>query len=133
MKEQMIELHIPSELKHVTLAAVSISAIAKYTGVDEMIIYQIETCAVEAINNAIIHAYQRNSQFKVEIKCHIINRQFYLYISDHGKTMTTAIPDKAAGKEQESGRGWFIMQQWMDKVEYLSCEGKNTVILLKNI
>jgi len=41
--------------------------------------------------------------------------------------------DTLVAPEAESGRGWFIMRQWMDKVDYISNEQFNSVILQKTI
>ena len=57
--DKRIEFKIQSELEQVSLVSVSIAAIAKQIGLDDMTSYQVETCLVEAINNAIIHAYQK--------------------------------------------------------------------------
>ena len=131
--EQEVEFQISSKLKNVSLVAVSISAISKQMGFDEMVSYQIETCAVEAINNAIIHAYQKQSDKLVRIICSLSEKQLKLYIIDTGISMPTPIPEKLVDSDQECGRGWFIMKQWMDFVDYSTENGINTVCLTKTL
>lgn len=131
---QQIEFKISSDLNQVSLVSISISAIAKQIALDEMTCYQVETCVVEAINNAIIHAYQKQAGNDVIIECHISSEQLQIFVCDYGQRMESPIPDAslAVDPQQEGGRGWFIMQQWMDKVDYMSANGMNKVCLIKN-
>jgi len=42
-------------------------------------------------------------------------------------------PDIEPSPEAESGRGWWIMRRWMDKIEYKTIGEHNMVILQKQI
>jgi len=126
-----LELEINSSLKSVADAAIEISAFCRQHKMDDTACFQLELCAVEAINNAIIHAYNNKPGKLVNINCSVENNLVTIKVSDTGKTMNQPIPTHLTATENDSGRGWFIMQQWTDSVEYLANNGVNTVVLKK--
>ena len=129
--ENSITLQINSSLESVSGIGMEISAFCKQHKLDDTLCFQVEVCAVEAINNAIIHAYNYKPDEKVYINCLFENNLLTIKISDRGRTMNHSIPKHLTAPENESGRGWYIMQQWTDSVEYFSNNGVNTVILKK--
>ncbi|MFK5895237.1 MAG: hypothetical protein QM504_18645, partial [Pseudomonadota bacterium] len=62
-----------------------------------------------------------------------IAQKLTIKISDQGIKMQQSIPVQLVAPESESGRGWYIMQQWTDSAKYISEQGINTVILQKKI
>jgi len=126
-----MELEINSCLESVADAGIEISAFCRQHKMDDTVCFQLELCAVEAINNAIIHAYKNKPGKLVNINCSVENSLVTIKVSDRGKIMNHPIPKHLTAPENDSGRGWFIMQQWTDFVEYQSLNGINTVILKK--
>ncbi|MCN4144656.1 MAG: ATP-binding protein [Thiohalomonas sp.] len=130
---QSISFDIESLLQRVSLVGVAVSALCREHGMDDTACFQIETCVVEAVNNAIIHAYDNEAGNNLHIEWLMENKQVTITVSDTGKTMTQAISDKLVASESESGRGWFIMNKWTDSVFYASIDGVNTTTLEKFI
>lgn len=130
---QAISFDIESLLERVSLVGITISALCQEHGMDDTACFQMETCVVEAVNNAIIHAYKNEAGNTVHIEWLIQNKQLTIIVSDTGKAMTQPIPNKLVATDSESGRGWFIMQQWTDSVCYTSTNGVNSTILEKLI
>jgi len=126
-------IKIESRLENVVLVANAISAFCHSIQLDENITYQIETCVVEAVNNAIIHAYQNQPKHIVTIKWQMLNKEIRITIQDCGMMMKRIPADKPVSLEMESGRGWYIMRQWMDDVSYNSKSGNNYLILKRSI
>ncbi len=130
---QSISFDIESLLERVSLVGIAISALCREHRMDDTACFQMETCVVEAVNNAIIHAYENKAGNNVHIEWLMQDKQLTITISDTGKTMIQPIPEKLVAAESESGRGWFIMQQWTDSVRYTSIDGVNTTLLEKLI
>ena len=122
---------IDSRLECVSMVGISMAALCKHYDIDETICFQMETCAIEAINNAIIHAYEKKTDRKVWIEWSLQQNVLTISVIDNGIAMSQAIPNTLVNPEKESGRGWFIMKQWTDSIDYSSSNGKNTVTLRK--
>lgn len=127
-----IVLEIDSRLDCVTLVGISIRALCLEYGADEMTAYQVQTSTVEAVNNAIIHAYSNQLGHPVWIRWSLAGKQLTVQVSDAGMTMRQLPPDIEPAPDAESGRGWWIMRQWMDSVEYMTGSGRNTLNMIKN-
>lgn len=130
---QSISFDIESLLERVSLVSIAIAALCREHGMDEMTCFQMETCVVEAINNSIIHAYEKRAGNNVHIEWLLDHTQLTIAVSDNGKSMTQPIPEQLVAPDNESGRGWFIMKQWSDSVHYTILNGTNTVTLKKFI
>jgi anti-sigma regulatory factor (Ser/Thr protein kinase) len=95
----------------------------------------IETAAAEAINNAVMHAYDGQAGSVIEMTAVADAADLVIEVSDRGHAMSRLpAAEVSAGDEPgERGRGWQVMRAWMDEVEYRTSEGKNTVRLRKRI
>jgi serine/threonine-protein kinase RsbW len=128
-----IILEIDSRLDCVGLVGISIRALCLEHGADEMTAYQIQTSTVEAVNNSIMHAYGNRTGYPVAIRWSLSGEQLTIQVSDRGVAMQQLPPDTAPAPDAESGRGWWIMRQWMDSAEYTANPDWNTVTLRKNL
>ncbi|GAB0149787.1 hypothetical protein McPS_25270 [Marichromatium sp. PS1] len=124
-------VRIDSRLEMTSLVGTCIRALCLDAGLDEMAAYQVQTCTIEAVNNAIIHAYGRQSGHSVEIRWTLDDAGLSIQVGDHGKAMAEMPPEIAPDPLAESGRGWWIMRQWMDSVDYETDGTGNRVILRK--
>ncbi|KXX66463.1 ATP-binding protein [Marichromatium gracile] len=124
-------VQIDSRLEMTSLVGTCIRALCLDAGLDEMAAYQVQTCTIEAVNNAIIHAYGGQSGHSVEIRWRLDDAGLSIQVGDHGKTMAEMPPEIAPDPLAESGRGWWIMRQWMDRVDYETDGTGNRVILRK--
>jgi len=100
---------------------------------DETDSYQVQTATTEAINNAITHAYNNHPGHSVNVDWVLHGDLIQIKVCDQGKTMNQIPPDIEPSPEAESGRGWWIMRRWMDKIEYKTIGEHNMVILQKQI
>jgi serine/threonine-protein kinase RsbW len=132
---QRIELAIASRLEQASLVGTCIRALCVEAGLDDMSAYQVQTCTIEAVNNAIIHAYGRAPDQQVWVAWHSDGRTLRIEVSDTGASMRELPPAVEPDPFAESGRGWWIMRQWMDSAEYRAQaqaeDGRNSVILRK--
>ncbi|WP_005224270.1 ATP-binding protein [Marichromatium purpuratum] len=124
-------VQIDSRLEMASLVGTCIRALCLDAGLDEMAAYQVQTCTIEAVNNAIIHAYGRKSGHSVEIRWMLGDAGLSIQVGDRGKAMAEMPPETEPDPLAESGRGWWIMRQWMDGVDYETDGTGNRVILRK--
>jgi serine/threonine-protein kinase RsbW len=138
-----IRLTIESDLENVALAGMAINKICSLTPLTEMQSFQVELCAVEAINNSIIHAYSSKSDNEVEIILTIKDNLIEIEICDNGKPMKLNILERAnincfdddINKNtslSESGRGLGFIKEFMNNVTYKSDDKGNHLVMLKN-
>lgn len=126
-------MEIDSRLEAASLIGTCIGALCLDAGLDDMAAYQVQTCVIEAVNNAIIHAYAREPGHRVEVCWTHDASRLSIQVSDAGETMTEMPPEVEPDPLAESGRGWWIMRQWMDRADYTTEHGRNRVTLLKSL
>ncbi len=137
-----IRFIINSDLNNVALVGMSINKICSLTPFSEKQAFQIELCAVEAINNSIIHAYNNVPVNEVEIALSINDNVLQIEVFDRGKAMKIESLEKAdikvvsnyANNSEiflESGRGLGFIKEYMDKVSYKSDKSGNCLTMIK--
>jgi serine/threonine-protein kinase RsbW len=130
---KQIELLIDSRLHQASLVGTCIRALCEQHGIDATRAFQIQTATIEAVNNAIIHAYGRQPGQQVRVSWLKAGSELTIEVSDTGMTMATLPPDVEPPLEAEGGRGWWIMRRWMDHAEYRQQDGWNTMTLRASV
>lgn len=136
-----IKFIIDSDLENVALVGISIKNLCLFLCLSDTDACQIELCAVEAINNSIIYAYEGDILKKVEITLEYDNNAITLKVYDSGNSMDIKVLDKAVlafldDREDidnipENGRGLALIKEIMDKVEYSTKDGVNCLVMTK--
>jgi serine/threonine-protein kinase RsbW len=91
---------------------------------------KIMVCAMEAVNNAIIHGNKSDKGKYVKIKMENEGDELTIYVEDEGPGFNPSeIPDptKPENIEELAGRGVFLMSKLADKIEF--SEKGNIVIM----
>src|SRR4051812_49084392 len=96
----------------------------------------IELCVVEAINNAIEHAYAEVPHAHVETKLTVDGDALEIAIIDSGKAMPDGVLDEARaklaappGEPQEGGYGLGLIVEIMNAVRYQRSANLNTLTM----
>ncbi len=138
-ENKKITFRIESELQHVALIGVCTKQLVRSLGFDEHESGKIELSVVEAVNNVIIHAYENQPGFTVNIEFRFCEGMLHIVICDQGKSIenlkipeTQGIPD-SVDLLSEGGRGIMIIKQSMDFMEYRRESKKNYLILKKRL
>jgi len=137
MRTGNITLTIESKLEEVFLVSSAVRSICKETPLSEMEVYQVETCVVEAVNNAILHAYDNMGGNRVAVAVALNDERLTVTVSDCGRTMQGepgGLPEldfQNVEELPENGWGWGIMRAWMDGVSYAAAGGQNVLRLVK--
>lgn len=140
MHERFIKLIIESKIAHISLLSKAVQAICSEVVNDEILLYNIQLCLVEAATNAIKHAYHLKPGNFVEVAVTLDEHQVTIQIMDTGDQASLPAPDKDIEQNQddfitlaESGRGLFLIHQIMDEVTLGQYEGKNVFTMRKRL
>lgn len=141
-----LELSIDSDLGNVSLVAAAVSSACLYFGLDRVTANQVELCTVEAVTNAIRHAYHGRPGQLVSVIVTSETGELRLEIVDSGTPMPAEyvqrllhgsdvfqMCDIERASLAESGRGLQILHDLMDAVAYSSGDGFNRLQLTRHI
>jgi serine/threonine-protein kinase RsbW len=134
-----IKLTIESRYENVALAGISINRICREAGLTEQVAFEVEVSVVEAVNNAIRHAYCEKPGNEVEICLELTPQIVNLKVADAGRPMPTEILHRAVSQSdgidrlREGGRGILIIQSLMDRVSYTTDGRRNVLSLCRNL
>ncbi len=140
-RAQVLHLAINSVVEDAVLVAMAIRGVCQMTDLSPKDINRIELCVVEVVNNAIEHAYHGQEGHRVEVELRYLPRvSLELVISDFGEPMPEghstpiAAPDPLNPETWAvSGRGLSIVEQLMDRIDYKSCEGRNSFHMIRDL
>jgi serine/threonine-protein kinase RsbW len=139
MKNNTITLTIDSNLDDVGLVGVSVHALGKHLGLDESCADEVEICVVEAVNNAIEHAYLYKPGHTIEVLIQSNEEVLSISIKDTGNSMEQLDPPNLDFDPEdldnlpEGGMGLYIIHNVMDKISYDSANGVNTFTMLRRL
>ena len=128
-----IHLSIESRLGDVALIGVAVRGLCACSQLDVDAYGEMEVCVVEAVNNAITHAYLHENGFRVDANITLHRDRISFEVSDSGKPMAHYAPHalefdpEVIGSIPENGMGLFIIETIMDEVSYRSEDGRNTL------
>lgn len=138
LSEKSIRMTIKSRLENVFLIGLAVNRIVSYSAGGEVDASLIELCVVEAVNNAIEHAYGYNTDKDVEVVVNLYKNGVSFDINDWGAPLNPDLPLKDFKFEEkdiplmkENGRGLKIINKTMDYMAFNSCGGKNTLSMCK--
>ena len=101
-------------------------------GMPEIDSYQVITCLVEAVNNAVAHKLAEHSG-EIGVKLYTGAACLVLQIRDNGPSAEQALLATAPDPDSIGGRGWFIINQWMDVARYRRVNHYNIVTLARHL
>lgn len=128
-----LHLSIDSRLSDVALVGHAVRGVCACSPLTEEAYGEMEVCVVEAVNNAITHAYRRQDGFRVETAITLHPDRISFEVSDFGTSIVDFAPrtlefdPEDIGSLPENGMGLFIIETIMDEVSYRSENGRNTL------
>lgn len=139
MFDSSIKLSIDSKLDQVPPLGKAVRGICSCAIDDELTLYQLELCLVEAVTNVINHAYQRIPGKCIDVDVSLADKQITFQVSDNGDKNSRVIPKEELNYDPidvstlpESGMGLFLIHKIMDEVSYKDDHDKNVLIMKKN-
>ena len=142
MSGRGITLAITSDLQNVPLIGQTVERLCTLIPLSDIESHQIALCVVEAVNNAIVHAYDKETAHEVEVIFRQYPDHLILQICDTGRAMDpkclaphTSSPldfdPCRLNSVPEKGLGLAIIRVTMDDVTYTTHEGKNILTLTR--
>jgi serine/threonine-protein kinase RsbW len=126
---------IRSEIENLRIVEKELDIISSDLGIAEDNYGKIMVCAMEAVNNAIIHGNKSDSKRFVKIKFENEGEDLKISVEDEGPGFKPAeIPDptKPENLEEITGRGVFLMSKLADMIEFSEI-GNKVVMHFKDI
>ena len=127
-----MEIRFDSRSENEGFARVSVASFLTQLNPTVEEVADVKTAVSEAVTNAIIHGYEQRVE-TVRIHCSIENQLFTVEISDRGKGIANV--EKAMEpmfttkpEDDRSGRGFSLMEAFMDSVEVESKVGEGTSV-----
>ena len=124
------KLYIHSTAEAPAIAADWVKERCSHAGLEDTPAFQVMTCVVEAVNNCVEHAY-RDEPGDIGIRLYSNTRWLVVQVQDRGQPLQQQTQQADPDPLQIDGRGWFIMQQWMDIARYRRHKLRNIVTLVK--
>lgn len=126
-----ITLTIDSRPANVALVSEALRGLCTLTALSQAEIERLCIGVVEAVNNAILHAYEARPGHPITVTWTITGRCLRIGVTDRGRPMTAPPAREWPAAEIEGGRGGPIMWTCADRLE-CTIEGRSkTVTLIK--
>jgi len=144
MGKKHIRLEIKSRLENTDLVGKSIYGICNLAGMTPAETVRVELCLVEAVTNCIKHAYgEKNRDSTVRIEITLTDNDLRVKVLDQGTPMPDGLLDAARNPPPfdpeniealtTNGRGLMLINEIMDKVNYLEEDGWNCLVMIKKL
>ncbi len=131
-----LKLSLPSNNLFLETALDFIESTSKVFKFSQEEIFQIRLSSEEAISNIIKHAFANDIEESFEIICLLEPTQFKIILREKGKPfeieqITPYDPNNVDLQGDAKGLGTFLMQKYMDVVEYKNRgrDGKETILI----
>jgi serine/threonine-protein kinase RsbW len=135
---------VESRLECVPLAGILVRTFCSNSGFSEVESGQIEVCVMEAANNCVVHAYQREPGRPVEVVASRTDGAIQFEVWDEGRPMDPELltlnrshllelNQAAIEGAPESGRGLAIIEAIMDGIGYSTSGGRNRFWMTKRV
>lgn len=124
-------LKMVSDMEHVSPVGEAVYAFCNFATQNEICSNDIQLAVVEALNNVILHAYNKQEGKDIIVECYLNNNFVHIDIMDYGISMTSLPVAVLPSSEAEGGRGWWIINACVDEYYYRVVECIERVRLCK--
>lgn len=139
-----IQFIIASRVQDVRLIGLAVNRLCSIHGFSEMDAFGIELCVVEAVTNAIEHAYHCELGHQVRVVLNLHPDRAEIEVRDQGSPMDASLLEEAGYAKLDlipddvellsvRGRGLSIMKEMMDAVSYVQNGDENCLVLTKRL
>lgn len=135
-----VRVSLPSDVNYLDVARMFVSDIGQKVGLSPSEIHDLQLAVTEAVTNVIEHAYDGDTDQRIDLAIEKNGECFVVAITDTGQNRfdPAAHPDpnlkEYLSQCRVGGLGLFLMRKLMDEVEFTSDDqGYNRVKLVKHI
>ena len=126
---------MPSHIEAVADASAAVTGFVKSCGLDEQAAFGVDMAVREAVTNAMVHGNREDETKSVEVIFNCLANALEIEVRDQGEGFDPAsVPDPTdpANILKTSGRGIFLIRNFMDEVEWIARpEGGTTIRMVK--
>ena len=131
-----LQVEIPSDVRYIErVVEIVRSQCAAVLFAPRHCALNVPVALSEALSNAILYGNGENPQKFVRVRAEVDDTQLVLEVSDEGEGFDieteTTDPTSLDNIEREDGRGLFLMQQLMDRVERFDDHGNVVRLTLR--
>lgn len=133
-KSNKVSIKIPSHIQYIRKVSDRILDGLSSYGVNNEDIFDIRLCVEEAVRNAIVHGNRSDRKRSVGVSYWLDNGAMHIEIEDEGKGFdykSVPNPTKDENILKNSGRGVYIIQKLMDRVQFN--KNGNKIIMVKTL
>ena len=112
---------ISSRIENLRIVETAIDDVSSSIGINQDNYGKIMVCAMEAVNNAVVHGNKSVESKQVIISISYLHNLLEISVEDEGPGFKAdAVPDPTSAEniENVSGRGVFLMKKLADKIEF---------------
>ena len=117
-KNNGISLRISSNAELVSPLAEALHAFCFAATDNETCALEVQYAVVEAVNNIILHAYNKEPCNDILVQCHKENSLLFIEIIDYGLSMSSLPIPSLPSFDSENGRGWWIIHSCVNNYYY---------------
>jgi serine/threonine-protein kinase RsbW len=129
----VIEVTLESSLKHMEMVEEIARRVSKTAGFGSEEEFQIELAVHETVINAIAHGNKEDPSKIVWLQFRIFDDRLEIHVRDQGEGFDLSkVPDPLAEENllHISGRGMFLIQQFMDEMHVVRNCGVGTEVIM---
>lgn len=126
-----ITLTTSSSADQVSPLCEALHALCLYASGSEKCALDMQTAVAEALNNVILHAYHQQPGHEIKVCWSFENKQLRIEIIDTGSSIQCLPEPTLPDFDEESSRGWWIINACVDEYYYQIIEHLEREQLLK--
>lgn len=102
-------------------------------GLDRRSCFQIQVVVAEALNNIVEHGHAASADGVIRVRCAVVGHDLEITIRDDGRPFDRLPSERFPAAQAEGGRGWPIIVNWADSIEYRCAAEHNELTLRKTL
>ena len=132
------KLVIKNDIAEICKLAIFIEELSEELALTPELTFNLNLALEEAVSNVILYAYGEEKQKEITLLANMSDNNLTFVLTDYGKEFDpTKVPDAdvtlSAEEREIGGLGIFLIRQIMDTVEYQRMDGKNVLIMGKQL
>ena len=132
------KLVIKNDISEISKLAIFIDELSEELDFTPELNFNLNLVLEEAVSNVILYAYGKEEQKEISLVAHSCDNNLVFVLTDSGTEFDpTKVPDAdvtlSAEEREIGGLGIFLIRQIMDTVEYQRMDGKNVLIMGKQL
>ena len=132
------KLVIKNDITEISKLAIFIEELSEELALAPELTFNLNLVLEEAVSNVILYAYGEEKQKEITLLANMSDNNLIFVLTDSGQEFDpTKVPDAdvtlSAEEREIGGLGIFLIRQIMNTIEYQRVDGKNVLIMGKQL